>query len=105
MAKKSNEQMLEELRQKMNRDRLRERELTNRINTAKRKRRNHVLIMIGSAFLKQYDADVEQFLLDSSDDDVKSWIDDEMDKIRRNADGYIQDWLDDVVNNQDHEQF
>ena len=85
MAKKSNEQMLDELRQRMNRDKLRERELTNRINAEKRKRRNHVLILIAAEMLKFYDDAMEQILIDSDDNSVRDWVRAEMQKIHANS--------------------
>lgn len=91
MSKKSNEQMLEELRQRMNRDKLRERELTNRINAEKRKKRNHALIVIATEFLRGYGSDVEEVIINSSDDDVRNWVRSELNKIRNNSDEQIYD--------------
>ena len=80
-VKKTNVEMLEKLQQRMNRDKLRERELKNRIAGEQRKKRNHTLILIAAEMLKFYDAQTEQILIDGDDDFVKNWVHDEMKKI------------------------
>ena len=90
MAKKTNEEMLAELQQRMNRDRLRARELTNRIEADKRKRRNHTLILMAAEMLTFYDSDTEQLLIDADDETVKSWVRDEMKKIHANSEQHEQ---------------
>ena len=73
-AKKTNEQMLEEVRQRLNREKLRERELMNRIQTERRKKRNHTFILIAAEILKYYDEETNQYLIDSDDEAVKIWV-------------------------------
>ena len=53
----------------------------NRVETEKRKKRNHTLILIAAEMLKFYEDETEQLLIDADDDAVKEWVRNEMQKI------------------------
>lgn len=72
---------LEAVRQRVNRERLREQELKNRLRTESRKKRNHTYILIAAEMLRFYGDTTKQWLIEASDDDVKRWVQKEMKKI------------------------
>ena len=91
--KKTNEQMLEDVRQQLNRVKLREREIKNRIKTEERKKRNHAFILITAEMLKFYDKDIKKYLINTDDEAVKIWVKIQMQKPKEAEYGLYSLWL------------
>ena len=75
------EETLEEIRQRMNRERLREQEIRNRNNLENRRKRNHKLILLSAELLRFYNEETKKWVLEASDDEARVWIRNEMKKI------------------------
>ena len=82
-ARKTNEQMLEEARQAVNRAKLRERKIKNRIETEERKKRNHTLILIAAEMMTFFDEETKEYLIAADDEAVKIWVKVQMQKIQK----------------------
>lgn len=72
--KKSTEEQLKELQQKINKMQMEKKRLQKQQVNEERKKRDHAMILVGTTLLTHYSEEVKLKLINSDDEYIKNWV-------------------------------